>query len=200
MCKSLERVRLKDHLSVAEDVLHEVSPVPPRTQKLKQLIRRRRQPEEKVRLVNRMNSDLLAVCPELLGITGEVTNLWFPRFLFSRDDLRKLAGMSPQEVQAIRGIRKKYARVIAEWPREARFSEEGTCVEPMIVADARRLLEVLGEVDQLEEAIEELVASSPLAQLIDSISGLGPIYSGALAREIGTMERFDSERSPEVIL
>ncbi len=197
MCKSLERVRLKDHLSVAEDVLHEVSPVPPRTQKLKQLIRRRRQlVEEKVRLVNRMNSDLLAVCPELLGITGEVTNLWFPRFLFSRDDLRKLAGMSPQEVQAIRGIRKKYARVIAEWPREAQFSEEGTCVGPMIVADARRLLEVLGEVDQLEEAIEGLVASSPLAQLID----LGPIYSRALAREIGTMERFDSERSPEVIL
>ncbi len=170
--KILELVKLGDHLPVAKDVLHEVEPVPVENQKLRRLTRRRRQlVAEKVRLVNRMKSDLLAVCPELLGITSKVTNLWFLRFLASRDDLRELAVLSPQEVRAIRGIGKKYAGVIAQWQREAQFSEEAEYVGPMIVVDARRLLEVLGEIARLEEAIEELVASSPLAQRIDSIPG-----------------------------
>jgi len=194
--KILELVKLKDHLPVAKDVLHEVEPVPMENQKLKRLTRRRRQlVGEKVRLVNRLRSDLLAVCPELLGITGEVMNLWFLRFLASRDDLRELRSMSSQEVRAIRGIGKKYAGVIAQWQKEARFSEEAEYVGPMIVADARRLREVLGEITRLEEAIEALVASSPLAQRIDTIPGFGVISSGELAGEIGTMERFDSERS-----
>ncbi|MBC7221308.1 IS110 family transposase, partial [Candidatus Bipolaricaulota bacterium] len=77
----------------------------------------------------------------------------------------------------------------------ARFSEEVEYVGPMIVADARRLLEVLGEIAKLEEAIEGLVASSPLAQRIDSIPGFGAISCGELAGEIGRMERFGSERS-----
>lgn len=39
-------------------------------------------------------------------------------------------------------------------------------MSPMIVADARRLLEVLREIATLEEAIEGLVPSSSLAEYI----------------------------------
>ncbi|MFZ2348879.1 MAG: IS110 family transposase [Candidatus Bipolaricaulis anaerobius] len=194
--KILELWHLQDHLPVAKDVLQEVPEVPPENQKLKRLTRRRRQlVNEKVRVVNRMQADLLAVCPELLAITGDATNLWFLRFLSSRDDLRELRSMAREEVLAIRGIGKKYAGVIAQWQKKARFSAEAEYVGPMIVADARRLLEVLREIATLAEAIEGLVASSPLAQRIDSIPGFGAISSGELAGEIGTMERFHSERS-----
>ncbi|QAA76336.1 MAG: Mobile element protein [Candidatus Bipolaricaulis sibiricus] len=194
--KILELWHLQDHLPVAKDVLQEVPEAPPENQKLKRLTRRRRQlVNEKVRVVNRMQSDLLAVCPELLAITGDATNLWFLRFVASRDDLRELRQTPRNEVLAIRGIGKKYAGVIAQWQKKARFSAEAEYVGPMIVADARRLLEVLREIATLEEAIEGLVASSPLAQRIDSIPGFGAISSGELAGEIGTMDRFHSERS-----
>jgi len=66
VCKILELWHLQDHLPVAKDVLQEVPEDPPENQKLKRLTRRRRQlVNEKVRVVNRMQSDLLAVCPEL---------------------------------------------------------------------------------------------------------------------------------------
>ena len=181
---------------MAKDVLQEVPEVPPENQKLKRLTRCRRQlVNEKVRVVNRMQSDLLAVCPELLAITGDATNLWFLRFLSSQDHLRELRSMPRNEVLAIRGIGKKYAEVIVQWQNKARFSVEAEYVGPMIVADARRLLEVLREIATLEEAIEGLVTSSSLAERIDSIPGFGAISSGELAGEIGTIERFQSDRS-----
>ena len=193
--KILELWHLQDHLPVARDVLQEAPEVPPENERLKRLTRRRQLVNEKVRVVNRMQSDLLAVCPELRAITGDATNLWFLRFLSSRDDLRELRSMSPKEVRAIRGIGKKYAGVIAQWQKEARFLAEAEYVGPMIVADARRLLEALTEIAAWEEGIEDLIAGSKMAQRIDSIPGFGPISSGELAGEIGTIDRFQSERS-----
>ena len=71
--------------------------MPPENPKLKRLTRRRRQlVGEKVRLGNRLHSDLLPVRPELLAITGDVTNLGFLRFLSSQDDLRELRSMSEE--------------------------------------------------------------------------------------------------------
>jgi len=192
----LELFHLKDHLSLAKDVLQEVPRVPPENERLKRLSRRRRQVvNEKVRVVNRMQADLQAVCPELLSITNNVGNLWFLRFLSSRDDLRKLARMQKKTVLKIPGIGKKYAGIIEEWQKKAQFSPEVAYVGPMIVSDARRILELLREIAALDEAMEALVGESEIAQRLLSIPGFGTTSAAELAGEIGTLGRFESEAS-----
>lgn len=192
----LELFHLKDHLSLAKDVLQEVPRVPPENERLKRLSRRRRQVvNEKVRVVNRMQADLQAVCPELLSITNNVGNLWFLRFLSSRDDLRKLVRMQKKTVLKIPGIGKKYAGIIEEWQKKAQFSPEVAYVGPMIVSDARRILELLREIAALDEAMEALVGESEIAQRLLSIPGFGTTSAAELAGEIGTLGRFESEAS-----
>ena len=194
--KILELFHLKDHLPTAKDVLQEVPEVPQENEKLKRLTRRRRQlVNEKVRVVNRMQADLGAVCPELLSITGSADNLWFLRFLSSRGDLSKLARMRRESLLKIPGIGKKYAGIIREWQRQAKFSQEVEYVGPMIVSDAKRILELLEEIAALDAAIEELSQESELARRLDSIPGFGKISSAELAGEIGTFDRFASEAS-----
>lgn len=172
---------------MAKDVLQEVPQVPPENEKLKCLTRRRRQlVNEKVRVVNRIQADLRTICPELLEITGSVDNLWFLRFLSSRDDLSLLG---------IPGIGKKYGGIIQEWQKHARFAPEVEYVGPMIIADARRIPELLKEIATLDAAIEQLSRESDIARRIDSIPGFGNTSAAELAGEIGTFDRFASEAS-----
>ncbi len=77
MRKILELFYLKDHLPMAKDVLQRVWRVP--------------EVNEKVRALSRLQSDLQAICPELLHLPGSVDNLWFLRFPASCDDLEQLA-------------------------------------------------------------------------------------------------------------
>ena len=194
--KILELFHLKGHLPVAKDVLQEVPGVPKENEKLKRLTRRRKQlVHEKVRVMKRMQADLQAVCPELLGLSRRVDNLWFLRFLSSRDDLEELARLTPEEVRKIPGIGVKYAELVRKWQRGAKFSPEVEYVGPMIVADAQRILGLLSEIAGLEEAIEELCEESELARRLRSIPGFGVISAAELAGEIGTLERFGSEAS-----
>ncbi|MGY4706232.1 IS110 family RNA-guided transposase [Candidatus Bipolaricaulota sp. J31] len=192
----LELFHLKDHLPLAKDVLQEVSPIPRENERLKRLSRRRRQlVEEKVRVVERMQADLRAVCPELLGLTTRVDNLWFLRFLTFRADLRDLAELKPEEIRGIPGIGKKYAGIIGEWQEGAKFSPEVEYVGPMIISDAKRVLELLEEIGALEEEVEELSQRSELAQRLSTIPGFGRTSVAELAGEIGTLERFRGEAS-----
>ena len=194
--KILELFHLKDHLPLAKDVLQEVPRIPPVNEKLKRLTRRRRQlVNEKVRVISRMQADLQAICPELLSITGSADNLWFLRFLSSREDLRKLGRMHKSSLLAIPGIGNKYATVIQEWQKGSKFSQEVEYVGPMIVSDAKRTLELLKEIAALDKAIEELSQESELARRIDSIPGFGKTSAAELAGEIGTFDRFTSEAS-----
>jgi len=192
--KILELFHLKEQLPMAKDVLQLVPEVPEENQMLKRLSRRRRQlVDEKVRVENRLHSDLNAVCPGLSSITGSVDNLWFLNFLSARKDLRKLAGMRHDGLLSIPSVGKKYARVIQEWQRRAKFSAEVEYVGPMIISDALRLLELKAQIAGLEGAMEPLAERSELARLINSIPGFGRTSSAELAGEIGTMDRFDSE-------
>ncbi len=194
--KILELFTVRDHLPQAKDPLQKVSQVPPENEKLKRLTRRRRQlVEEKVRVVNRMRSDLQAVCPELLSLTKAVDNLWFLRFLSSRDDLRELARMDRESVLGIPRIGKKYAEAISGWQEKASFSAEVEYVGPMIASDARRILELLGQIAVLDKAIEQVSGESEMARQIASIPGYGVTSSAELAGEIGTADRFTSEAS-----
>ena len=141
--KILELFHLREQLPMAKDVLQEVLPAPEVNEKLKRISRRRRQlVTEKLRVLNRMQADLQAVSPELLAATHDADNLWFLRFLSFRDDLRQLAKLRRASIRQIPSVGAKYAKIIEEWQKKATFSDEVEYVGPMIVEDAKRILEL----------------------------------------------------------
>lgn len=192
----LDLFLLEEHLPPSRGTLCRVLEVPEENRMIKRLSRRRRElVEEKVKLQNRMGSDLMSVCPELLDITTSSDNLWFLRLLSCRKDLRQLARLRPESLLRIKGVGRKRLEVIRAWQRRACFSPEVSWVGPMIIADARRILELLGQISSLDKEIQGLCAGSELARRILSIPGFGEVGSAELAGEIGTMERFASEAS-----
>jgi transposase len=187
---------LDEHLPLSRGALARVHEVPEANERLLRLSRRRRElVEEKVRVSNRMRSDLMSVCPELLAITGSADNKWFLRLLTCRDDLAQLARMRPESLLKIPGVGKRYAQVIRSWQAGASFSPEASYVGPMIISDARRVLELLTQIASLEAAMRELASSSEIARRLGSIPGFGDITVAELAGEIGTEERFAGEAS-----
>ncbi len=192
----LELFRLRGKLPVARDVLQEVVAVTQEADRLKRLTRRRRQlVNEKVRVLNRMQADLQAVCPGLLEITAEADNLWFLSLLGAREDIRRLASLRLASLLALEGVGKKYAMLIQAWQRTALFSHEAEWAGPMIVADARRVLALKREIAALDDLIEPLTEDCEMARRLHSIPGFGPTCSGELAGEIGVIERFGGEAS-----
>jgi transposase len=182
-------------------VLQEVAATPPENDQLKRLTRRRRQlVNEKVRIVNRLHADLQAVSPGLLGISRQVDNLWFLRFLTCRDELSALARLKRQSVLRIRGIGQKYAAIIQAWQANAHFADDVAWVGEMIIEDARRVLALLGSIKVLDEKITEIAEHSGLAKRIASIPGYGDTCSAELAGEIGTLERFNAESGLAIYL
>ena len=110
--KGLELFQLCDHLPRARGVLQEVAATAPENDTLKRLTRRRRSLfDEKSRVLNRMQSDLQAVCPGLLSITNDAENLWFLNFLSHSDDLTKLARLHQKTILGIRAVGHKYASI-----------------------------------------------------------------------------------------
>ena len=194
--KILELFCLKDQLPLAKDVIQEVVMAPAVNGKLKRLSRRRRHlVDEKMRILARMQTDLQAVCPELLALTHSADNLWFLRFLTFRDDLRQLARLRHSTVLQIPGVGEKYSRVILEWRKKACFSNEVEYVGPMIIEDAARVLELRKQIQALDEVMAELAAQSEIARRLATIPGFGKTSIAELAGEIGTLERFSSEAS-----
>lgn len=196
--KILELFRLKDQLPLAKDALQEVAKVPAVNEKLKRLSRRRRHlVEEKIRVQNRFQADLQAqaVCPELLAITNDADNLWFLRLLTFRDDLRQLARLRRATVLQIPSVGRKYARIIQDWQKGAKFSSEVEYVGPMIIQDAKRILELLKQIRVLDEATAELAEQSEIARRLSTIPGFGKTSIAELAGEIGTLNRFAGEAS-----
>jgi len=194
--KILELFRLKDQLPLAKDAIQEVVGAPAVNEKLKRLSRRRRHlVTEKMRVLNRMQADLQAVCPELLASTNDANNLWFLRLLIFRDDLRQLARLRRSTIFQIPGVGQKYARLIRDWQAKAQFSAEVEYVGPMIIQDARRILELRAQIHALDEAMADLAEQSEIARRLSTIPGFGKTSIAELAGEIGTLERFASEAS-----
>ncbi len=168
--KGLELFQLCDHLPLAKGVLQEVAATPRENDILKRLTRRRRSlVNEKGRVLNRMQGDLQAVCPGLLTMTNDADNVWFLNFLTHSDDLTRLARLHQKTVLGIRAVGRKYAAKIRAWQKEASFSHEVECVGPMIIEDARRVLELRAAIKVLEAQCEEIIGKSQIAQLIDSV-------------------------------
>jgi Transposase IS116/IS110/IS902 family./Transposase. len=194
--KGLELFQLRDHLPLAKDVLQAVAVTPGVNEQLKRLTRRRRSlVNERIGVMNRLQSDLQAVCPGLLDITKDVSNIWFIHFLASSRDLRKLAGKRRSSLLKIRGVGSKYADIIECWQRTAFFSDEVDLVNPMVHEDAQRIMELNDKIKQLDRQNEALHVNSDLAKRIRSLPGFGKTCCAELAGEIGTIERFAGEAS-----
>ena len=199
--RMLELFRLRESLHVARDVLQLVVAAPPENDKLKQLTRRRRQlVNDKVRLIARMGATLQALCPGLLALTGAVDNLWFLSLLTARADIRKLPGLRSTTLRSLPAIGKKYAALIQTWQTDARLADDAEWTGPMLISDARRLLALRREIEELERQIAAISAESELAQRLDSIPGFGLVCSAELAGEIGNLARFEGEAGLAVYL
>jgi transposase len=194
--KMLELFTLQERLSTARGVLQEVAVVPVVNAKLKTLTRRRRQlVNERKQLGARLQADLQGSCPGLIAITGQLDNLWFLNLLTARDDVRQLQRLRLGSLRSIRGIGRVYAAKVQAWQRAATFAASVEEVGPMIVQDARRMLELGTQIRALETHLEALAAASAMARRIDSIPGYGLISTAELAGEIGSLERFERESS-----
>lgn len=192
--KILELMQMRHVLATSRRVIEPVVQADEVNDQLKKLTRRRRQlVDEKNRILNRLGADLHAVSPGLTEITVAIGNLWFLRLLSSRDDLRKLARLKESSLLKIPAIGKKWASVIRTWQPTASFSSQVEWVGPMIVADARRVLELLAQIATLEKHLIVIAENSAMAQQIDSVPGFGTICSSELAGEIGTIQRFRSD-------
>jgi len=194
--KIVELVRLHPVLGREKEILQEVREVPEGHQVLKRLTRRRRQlVQEKVSVLNRMQADLQAVSPGLADLVEYKDGLAFLRFLTCRPRLEQLGKLQKRSLLQIPGVGKVFAEKVLKWQQSAFFSQEAGFVGPMIQEDARRILELREHIEGLEKEIRRLSEETRLGQLVGSIAGFGVVCTGEIVGEIGTMERFASERS-----
>jgi transposase len=194
--RGLELFQLQDHLPMAKDVLQIVAEPPQENKMLKRFSRRRRRlVNERVRVVNGLQSDLQAVCPSLLALTGEAGNLWFLRLLTCTDDLQKLQRLQLKTLRKIPGIGRKYSDLVMQWQKQAQFSAEAEWVGEMIQDDATRILELNRQIKALETKMATVAADSQMAGLLTTIPGFGPICTAELSGEIGNASRFAKESS-----
>ena len=199
--RGLELFQLTDHLPAARGVLQEVAATPAENDILKRLTRRRRiLVGEKARVLNRLQSDLRAVCPSLLEITKDADNLWFLNLLASVDDLSKLARLRESTLLKIPAIGRRFAGEIKQWQKRAVFSHELEWVGPMIIEDARRILALRRTIKELASRCDDIAANSELATLVRTLPGFGQVCSAELAGEIGTVDRFEKEGSLAVYI
>lgn len=194
--RMLELFQFKDRVPQAREVLQEVGPVPIEHEQLKALTRRRKQlVAERMRIGNRMQANLQATCPGLLDLTGEADNLWFLNLLSCRDDLAKLKGLRLSSLFALKGVGTLYASKVQAWQQTATYSDAVAWMGPMIVSDARRMLELRAQIKALHTQIASLCQSSPMACQLHTIPGFGTVTAGEITGELGIIERFESEAS-----
>ena len=131
--KGLELFQLRDHLPLAKDVLQEISPTPLENDQLKRLTRRRRRMvNERVSVMNSLQTDLHAVCPGLCDITRDVGQVWYLNFLSSANsNLIELSRKHLDSLMKIKGIGKTLVQKILPWQQQACFGPEVELVSTM---------------------------------------------------------------------
>jgi transposase len=194
--KIFELFTLKDTLPLAKNALQEVEKSCEINERLKAITRRRRElVNEKTRVANRLQADLESICPGILSLTGSVDNIWFLSFLTFREDLQQLLRLHKSSLLKIKGVGRKYANLIQEWQKTAKFAPSVAWISKMVLQDAKRMLELHYAVEELNKTIEMLNANSELAARLMTLPGCGTVCAGELAGEIGTISRFPSEAS-----
>ena len=192
--KILELMCLRPLLPQAKEILNEVIRAPQVNHQMKLLTRRRRRlVAERVVLVNRMYSDIQAIAPGLLEITGSIDNRWFLHLLTARSSFEQLLRMRPSSIEKIRGVGGKYATLIRQWQKTAHLSCDAPMVGEMVIEDAHRVLALSEKIKQIQAQLQDLMPQSQLATCIESIPGFGLVCATELAGEIGSIRRFSSE-------
>jgi transposase len=195
--KGLELFQLRDHLPMAKDVLQEITPTPIENDQLKRLTRRRRRMvNERVSVINSLQTDLQAVCPGLGDITRDVSQVWYLNFLSSaKNDLTELSRKRLDSLLKIKGIGKTLLKRIQPWQQQACFSSEVELVSPLILEDVHRIIELNQIIKALDLQIRSLTIQSTEATLLESIPGFGATCCAEIAGEVGSVKRFTSESS-----
>lgn len=172
--RGLGLFQLMDTLPMAANVLQEITLPPEANAILKRLTRRRKSlVDERIRCIAQFQTDLQAVCPGLLEITGAADNLWFLNLIVSVDELTKLARLRHTTLQKTPGVGKKYADQIQAWQKQAHFSSEVDYVGDMIVEDAHRVLTLHNQIQKVATQTEATLADSEMSQALQSIPGYG---------------------------
>jgi len=194
--KGLELFTLSDHLPLAKNCLQRVEQFDEVNAQLKRYSRRRRRlVDEKVRLKGAMHSDLQVLSPELLALTKNIDQVWFLNVLSGVDKLSDLATKQQRSLVKIKGVGARYSARIKAWQPTASFSEETSWVGPMIIEDARRMLELRALIKSLDSTMEVLCSQSEIGRTLSSIPGFGKTSCAELAGEINAIRRFESEAS-----
>lgn len=192
--KILELMCLRPLLPQAKAILNEVVRTPQVNHQMKLLTRRRRQlVNERVILVSRMYSDIQAIAPGLVEITGSIDNRWFLRLLTAKDSFEQLLRMRRSSIEKIKSVGRKYAKLIRQWQETAQLSTDATVVGDMVIEDAHRVLVLNEKIKQIQTHLLNLMPQSKLATRIESITGFGLVCATELAGEIGSIQRFSSE-------
>jgi len=194
--KILELMCLRPLLPQAKEIMNEVIPGPQVNHDMKLLTRRRRQlVHERVMIINRMYSDLQAIAPGLLEITGSVDNKWFLRFLTARTSFDHLTRMHKSSIMKIKGVGQKYMALIRSWQSSAILSSDVVLVGNMVIEDAQRVLVLDEKTACIEGELKRMMPLSQLATTLDSITGFGVVCASELAGEVGAIELFATESS-----
>ena len=192
--KIVELMCLRPLLPQAKAILNEVVRTPQVNHQMKLLTRRRRQlVDERVVLITRMYSDIQAIAPGLVEITGSIDNRWFLRFLTARESFEQLLRLRKSSIAKIKSVGRKYAKVIRQWQETAQLSCDAPVVGEMVIEDAHRVLALSEKIKQIESQLQNLLPQSKLATRIESITGYGLVCATELAGEIGSIQRFSSE-------
>ena len=192
--KIVELMCLRPLLPQAKAILNEVVRTPQVNHQMKLLTRRRRQlVDERVVLITRMYSDIQAIAPGLVEMTGSIDNRWFLRFLTARESFEQLLRMRKLSIAKIKSVGRKYAKVIRQWQETAQLSSDAPIVGEMVIEDAHRVLALNEKIKQIQAQLQNLLPQSKLATRIESITGYGLVCATELAGEIGSIQRFSSE-------
>lgn len=130
--KGLELFQLRRHLPQAKESLQEIYPTPVENEHLKRISRRRRRMvDDRVSVVNALQTDLQAVCPGLLKMTKDASQKWFLNFLGStRKSLTELGKKKEDVLLNIKGVGRVLVKRIIHWQADALFSDEVNSMTP----------------------------------------------------------------------
>lgn len=188
-------LKLRDHFGTEKDkVFQPIEKANEINAKLKILSRHQQTLIwEKVRLQSRLRKRLMEVCPEILEI-GELDSKKVLRFLIKHPDVRQYKRITTRTLCKLEMVGEKRAFKIKEVLKKAEPIEDlGEVYREIIVSNARRLLELIEEIESLDRQLDKLGEQSKEVKRLKTIPAVGTKLASRLIGEIGDIVRFKRE-------
>ena len=151
--------------------------------------------KEKVRTIEILEKTILEVSPEFLkemDLTGKTAIEILARY----PDFSKYKNLSETRLRKIDGVGAKKAESLAKRLQVIKY--DGYVIEEytmMIKSYAKRIKELVEEIEKQDKRLEELGKESVDVQLLISMPGVGIRTAARIVGEIERIERFKSERN-----